>query len=269
MSETSNETRYCYRHPDRETLLACSDCGRPICGQCSIDAAVGQKCPQCLRSVGRQPVIRGREIVSGRGRIPPVTMTILAVSVALFFGRSMVGIDLAQVSSLVDDGQWWRIFSAALLHADLTHILFNMYALYVLGPQIERHFGAAPYLALYVASAGVGGVFAQYFTAGAFVAVGASGAIFGLFGIWLQMAIRGRNTRTGRNLLSQLGFVLLINAALPLFIRQISWQAHLGGLIAGFLIGEIWSRVKGDNEAAIRTAMAVLVAVLAAAAVII
>lgn len=262
-------TQVCYRHPERETRLSCSDCGRPICSACSIDAAVGQKCPQCVGEQGRQRTIHAR--ASRRGLvagIPPVTKAILIVTVAMFFLGGGVERYLIHNSGLVEAGEWWRLFTTALLHASFTHILFNMWALYVLGPQIERGVGSGPFLALYVASAGMGGVAAQFFTPGTFAAVGASGAVFGLFGVWLNLAVRRRNTAWGRALLSQLGFILLINAALPLLFPAISWQAHLGGFITGFLVGEAWSRVKGPQAERYRAAVATAVAVLAVAIVL-
>jgi membrane associated rhomboid family serine protease len=139
-----------------------------------------------------------------------------------------------------------------------------MWALYVLGPQIERGVGTWPFVTLYLASAGVGGVFAFYLGGTNDIAVGASGAIFGLFGIWLSWALHRRSTPYGRAVLTQLLFLLAINAAIPFIFRNVSWQAHLGGLIAGFVIGEIWSRIQGPNADAMRAWVGVAVAVLAA-----
>jgi membrane associated rhomboid family serine protease len=195
---TEPETTVCYRHPDRETRLACSDCGRPICPACSIDAAVGQKCPQCVGEVGRQKTIDVRASRGVTAGIPPVTKTIIAVTALIFFLGSGIDDYLVHNSALVAAGEWWRIFTTALLHASLTHILFNMWALYALGPLIERSVGSGPFIALYLAAAGMGGVAAQFFTPGLFNAVGASGAVFGLFGVWLNLAIRRRNTAWGR-----------------------------------------------------------------------
>jgi membrane associated rhomboid family serine protease len=142
-----------------------------------------------------------------------------------------------------------------------------MWALWVLGPQIERGVGTWPFVSLYLAAAGVGGaVFFYLGSQGA--AVGASGAIFGLFGIWLSWGIQRRNTLQGRALLGQLGFLLLINAALPFIFRGIAWEAHLGGLVAGFLIGVAWSRIRGPNAAVMRSAVGFAVAALAAVVVI-
>jgi len=195
-------------------------------------------------------------------------MTFIAIAV-IFYLLGVLGLEeelirrFAQINLAVEAGEWWRIFTVVLLHGSVTHILFNMWALWVLGPQIERGVGTWPFVSLYLASAAVGGAFAFYLGDIRDIGVGASGAIFGLFGIWLSWALHRRGTMQGRAILGQLGFLLLINAAIPFIFRNVSWQAHLGGLIAGFVIGEIWSRITGPNAEAMRTAAGALVAVLA------
>jgi rhomboid protease GluP len=202
----------------------------------------------------------------------PATVTFIAVAV-IFYLLDAFGIveglvpRFAQINALVEEGEWWRIFTVVLLHGSITHILFNMWALWALGPQIERGVGTWPFVSLFLASAGVGGVFAYYLGDINDIAIGASGAIFGLFGIWLSWALHRRNTMQGRALLSQLIFLLVINAAIPFVFRNISWQAHLGGLIAGFVIGEIWSRIRGPNAEAMRAWVGFAIAALAALAV--
>jgi rhomboid protease GluP len=199
-------------------------------------------------------------------------MTFIVVAV-IFFVLDATGIveDLvprfAQINVLIADGEWWRIFSVVLLHGSITHLIFNMWALWVLGPQIERGVGTWPFVSLFLASAGVGGVFAYYLGDLGDIGVGASGAIFGLFGIWLSWALHRRNTLQGRALLGQLIFLLVINAAIPFVFSNISWQAHLGGLLAGFVIGEIWSRIRGPKSEAMRAWVGFAVAALAAVAV--
>lgn len=202
-------------------------------------------------------------------------MTFIALAVIFFvltgFGRNVqseIFQALAQVNVLVAEGQWWRIFTPILLHAGITHILFNMWALWVLGPQIERGVGTWPFVGAYLASAGMGGAFAYLMGGPTDIAVGASGAIFGLFGIWFNFAVRRRNTAQGRFLLRQIMFLLLLNAALPFIVGGIAWEAHLGGLIAGFVIGELWSRVPRGNAVAGRIAVTVAIGGLAIAAVL-
>lgn len=264
----------CYRHPDRHTLLKCSRCDRPICAACSIDATVGQRCPECVRSEGTQKIIPTGDRAS-RASGAPATKTFIGLAVVFFvltgFGRSGGAIfeALAQWNLAVAAGEWWRIFTPILLHASITHILFNMWALWVLGPQIERGVGTWPFVSLFLASAGVGGAFAFYLGDPLDVAVGASGAIFGLFGIWLSWAMHRRNTMQGRAMLRQIGVLLLINAAIPFLVPNIAWQAHLGGLIAGMVIGEIWSRLRGPNIEVLRTLTGVAIAIAAALSVMI
>lgn len=263
----------CYRHPDRATLLTCSRCGRPICAACSTDASVGQRCPECLREEGTQKVIPTGP--RRRSTAPPATRLFLAAAVAFFVAtlspevRLTLFSALAQSNAAVAAGEWWRIFTPVLLHASLMHLLFNMWALWVLGPQVERGVGTWPFVGLYLASAGMGGVFFFYMGAPGAIAVGASGAIFGLFGIWFNWAVRRRNTMSGRVLLRQIGFLLAINAAIPFMIPGIAWEAHLGGLITGFLIGEMWSRIRGPNATNMRAVAAFAVAGLAAVLAII
>jgi membrane associated rhomboid family serine protease len=203
-------------------------------------------------------------------------VTFIALAVAFFvltgFGRNLggpIGQNLAQVNFLVGQGEWWRLFTPILLHAGITHILFNMWALWVLGPQIERGVGSWAFSAAFLASGAVGGAFLYFMGTPQSVAVGASGAIFGLFGVWVNWAIRRRNTVQGRYLLRQILFLLALNAALPFIIPSIAWQAHLGGLVAGFVIGELWSRVRRREAEMARVAIAVAVAALAVVSVLV
>ena len=271
-------TPTCYRHPGRTTRLSCSECGKPICADCSHDAVVGQRCPECAAPAHRTRVVTGRDLRRQRLSSTPVTFGIMIAAGALFLlGLSSTEMDfrlvrnLAQWNFLVEDGEWYRIVSAALLHANLTHIAFNMYALYLFGPRLEREAGAIPFLLLYAATAAAGG--AAFFVLGDVrsVAVGASGAIFGLFGVWLVATYNIRNTPFGRAMFNQLLFLLALNAALPLFIRSIAWEAHAGGLVAGAAIGFLWSRYAAGkpNATAIRSGIAIAVGLLSLAAVIV
>jgi membrane associated rhomboid family serine protease len=254
-------------------MLRCSHCDRPICADCSTDAAVGQRCPECLRAEGVQTVIptgsRRRSTLASSGA--PATLTFIALAVG-FYVLGALGLSqeltlrFAQFNPLIGAGEWWRIFTVVLLHGSLTHILFNMWALWVLGPQIERGVGTWPFVSLYLASAAIGSA-VYFFIGGNTPAIGASGAIFGLFGVWLSWAIHRRGTMQGRAILGQLIFLLAINAALPLIFGGIAWQAHLGGLLAGLAIGEVWSRISGPNAERRRTLVGVAFALLAVVAV--
>lgn len=202
----------------------------------------------------------------------PATKAFIGIAVLFWLGTNFGGMReplyelFAQWNPAVAAGEWWRIFSPILLHAPgFAHILFNMWALWVLGPQIERGVGTGSFVGLFLASAGMGGAFMFVMGDPNAIAVGASGAIFGLFGIWFNWAVRRRKTVHGRMLLRQIGFLLLLNGALPFIIPSIAWEAHLGGLIAGFAIGELWSRARNETG---RLAVTVALAGLAIVAVL-
>ena len=262
----------CYRHPDRPTFLACAQCGKPICGECAVQGTVGQFCPDCARARGQQQVIPTRTARGSLAKSAPATFTFMAIAIGFYVltrvSRATEGdvFDLfAQANFLVDRGDWYRIFTPVLVHASVAHILFNMYALYQLGPAIEARVGIPSYVGLLLAAAGWGGAFAFRLGGPDDILIGASGAIFGLFGLWLHSAFRLRDTAFGRNLLSSLGITLALNLALPFLIPGISWQGHLGGLVCGVLIGELWSRVKRPQ----RPFAALALAVVAVAAVLV
>ena len=186
----------------------------------------------------------------------------LVGDLAMFGGLSDLGLGVA-------GGQWWRMFTAALLHGSMFHILFNMWALYAFGPQIERESGSLPFFAIYLSAASGGSLFVFWLSEPFVFSIGASGAIFGLFGVWLAGAYRLRHTRFGRRVLSQLGILLAINFALPLFIPNIAWEAHLGGIVTGILIGLLWSaQRRWGHGAAWLTVSALAVGVLAVGAAV-
>ena len=270
----------CYRHPDRPTRLACSECGRMICPECSHDAAVGQRCPECAAPQGRYREVRARRDVFGGATMQtaPVTMGLIVVNVAIFllgFLSPDLNDQLIQRFALVSgslaaqfgtDGEWWRIITSAFLHGGIAHILFNMYALYIFGPRLEQQVGSPAFASMYFACAAAGGAMSYAF--GNSVSIGASGAIFGLFGAWLFVAWRMRKSPGGRAMFNQLFVLLAINLALPLLIPNIDWRAHVGGLTAGILIAWLWSifAVGRPNAVAIRTTIALIV--LAASVVV-
>jgi len=264
----------CYRHPDRSTRLACSNCGRPICVECSRDASVGQKCPDCTTPEHRTRVIPARSITRpGRGAAP-VTLALIGINVVIFglqelFPALRIVPRAAQIPFLVDQGEWWRVLTATFLHGGLLHLAFNMYALWLFGPVLERRFGAASYASLYAAGGLTGGMLYQLIGSDA-AAVGASGAIFGLLGALLAASYRQRHTRAGAAVFGQLGVLLAINLALPLFLPDIAWQAHVGGLAGGILIAAVWDHMPlaGRSAQWRRVAVALTVAGAAVAVVL-
>lgn len=276
MTSPSRETTVCYRHPDRPTRLACTSCGRPICVDCSYDAAVGQRCPECAAPEGRHTVISARSIRRVSRESTPVTWALIAINLGLFLvGRidtdvgSRLFIEGAQHPVLIEGGEWYRVFTAMFLHDGLVHVGFNSYALYLFGPALERRFGSASFASLYLA-AGLGGG-ALYHAVGRQVfAIGASGAVFGLMAALIAATFRQRHTPAGRAVFSQLMLLLAINLALPAIVPNIAWEAHLGGLVAGLLISAAWDRLPHERPGAVtgRVAVAVGVAVAALVAVL-
>ncbi len=262
----------CYRHPDRETLLGCATCGKPICIECAVDTPAGQKCFECARPAARQ--VSARQLLN---RPTPVSFGLIGVAVLLFvaprvvpglaeptvqWARDLIEQNAAQANWLVADGEWWRVLTAAFLHGSSTHLLFNMWALYVFGPELERQIGSSTFAVLYLSTAAAGGAAAYLLSAEFTVLVGASGAIFGLFGVWLVGSWRVRHTRAGAALYRQLIILLGINAVFSFVVPQISWQGHLGGFLAGLAIGYLWGQVPNKTTMN-RTAIAAAVGLVA------
>ena len=245
--------------------------GKSICVECSHDAAVGQLCPDDAAKTDRHQVVRARSLYDRPTfQTAPVSFFILGVTVAIF----VVGIvsaearlwlleNLALDNILVEAGEWWRIFTAALLHANFLHIGFNMYVLWIFGPRLEQQVGSPAFGALYVAAAATGGLFSYLFGPENSVSIGASGAIFGLFGAWLVASWKMRHSPGGRSMFNQLFVLLAINLVFGFVVPGIDWRAHLGGLAAGALIAWLWSvfAVGKPNAIAIRTAIATSVIV--------
>ena len=245
-----DEAPVCYRHSDRRTRLRCSVCNRSICPDCSYDASVGQRCPECHKSVGTTQVRRARDLNALGGA--PFTRGILIAIVAGYLAQIVVvGFEssLIQTATGIDDNELWRLVTTAFLHGSLFHLALNGYALWILGPPIERAVGPASFVTLWLASV-IGGGVTVHLIGGYFAVVGASGALFGLFGYFLVVGWRQRKTQAGRGLLRQFGFLLAINAAAPLFFPIISWEAHLGGLITGVAVTAMWAAWGGRTETA-------------------
>src|SRR5690242_15367328 len=236
----------CYRHPDRETGLSCSECGRPICTECMTAAPVGLRCPD---HAGRERKVRrpafsvprgqvGR--LSGSNTFAPVTRALIAINVAVYLITAVQGAGLNHPGGRlffkmvldgpdVKNGGWWRLITAAFLHANLIHIGFNMFALWVIGGPVEHFLGRARFLGLYFA-AGLAGSAGALLQAPLQPTVGASGAIFGILGALLIIEYQA----TGR-LAGQAMTLIAINLVFSFSFSGISWGGHVGGLIGGIL----------------------------------
>ncbi|HTY72706.1 MAG TPA: rhomboid family intramembrane serine protease [Actinomycetes bacterium] len=222
----------CYRHPGRETYVRCARCDRPICPDCMTSAAVGFQCPECIRD-GRASVREARTLAGGRVGSRPgvVTRTIVYVTVGVFVLQVLSGEvtrQLALVNFAVAAGEWYRLITVTLVHGSILHVAFNMYALWLVGQQVEVWLGRWRFLTLYLVSALAGSSLSYAFGGG--YSVGASGAIFGVFG---ALAVLYR--RLGYDPRPALALIV-INLALTFAIPTIDWHAHVGGLVAGVLL---------------------------------
>lgn len=216
-------------------------------------------------------MITAQAIRQGGRRTAPVTFTIIGICLAVFLLGELdpqLGFRLfdegAQQADLIRAGEWWRPLTSMFLHAGLAHVGFNMWALYLFGPALERRYGSIPFAALYLAS-GLGGSALYHVIGRGNPAVGASGAIFGLMGALIVTLYRQRHDRIGRAIFSQLILLLAINLALPLVIPSIAWEAHVGGLVAGGGVAFAWDRLPITGRAAIPRQLSVALAVVAVA----
>lgn len=232
----------CARHPDRPTGLACVRCGRPACPDCLRSAAVGFQCVDCV-AAGQRDVRSARTAAGAKlstGFTPIVTYALIAVNVVVFVitavqSGSFVSND--RRSSLFDawalwppavaDGQLIRLIGSGFLHIGPLHLAVNMFALWIVGRDVERVLGRSRYLAVYLTAllGGSAGVMAL----GRLneVTAGASGAIFGLFGALAVVLIRLRQSP------GPIIAIILINIVISVSIPGVSLWGHVGGLVAG------------------------------------
>jgi membrane associated rhomboid family serine protease len=253
----------CFRHPNRETYVSCVRCGRPACPDCLRSAAVGQQCVECVRE-GNRTVRRPSALFGGKvAERPWVTWTLVALNVLVYLGEIVNSNTLVNDGEMiaklgpttgVADGQWYRLITSAFLHAPLGsgfgifHILFNMYALIVVGPALERLLGRVRFLSVYLVSALGGSVLSYLIAAPTAASIGASGAIFGLFGAWLVLAKRLRLDYR------QVVGLIVLNLIISFGVPGIAWQAHVGGLIAGSALTAAYAYAPRDNRTLIQLA---------------
>jgi membrane associated rhomboid family serine protease len=241
MSTAATGLPTCYRHPDRETGLSCSECGRPICTECMTPAAVGLRCPD---HAGSRKGVKPPRIVRrapGGATEALVTRTLIAVNVIVYLITAVQGAgmnapggrlfnDMFLYGPYVAHGDWWRLITAAFLHASILHIGLNMYVLWIIGRPVEQYLGRARFLGLYFVSGLAGSAGALVLTPTA-LTVGASGAIFGILGALLIIEWQ----TTGRLAGNAMTWIV-INLALSFVISNVSIGGHVGGLIGGILV---------------------------------
>lgn len=226
----------CYRHPNRETNVACSRCARPICPDCMTPSPVGMRCPECAGERSKSTAVR-----FGRRETPYATYALMALSVIAFVaevgggggaaslqgGGPLIG-DGGLFGPAVADGEWYRIVTSGFLHAGPLHLFLNMFVLYILGGLLEPAIGSARLVGIYFVSLLAGSVGALLLTPDE-LTVGASGAVYGLFAAAFLIA----RDRGIEQLSSQIGIWIVINLVFTFSIPGISIGGHLGGLAGG------------------------------------
>lgn len=224
-----------------------------------IPAAVGYQCPDCVRAgaaATRQPTtVFGGQL----GREGAVSTTLIGICVAAFVALGMLnlggGLDrwAMQPVAIALGDQWGRLLTAIFLHSGLLHLALNMYALYLLGPPLERTLGHGRFLTLFLVS-GLGGSVASYaFSPLLTISVGASGAIFGLMAAWI--VVHRRLNADATPVIILLG----INVVLGFVVSGIDWRAHLGGAAVGAVVAVILTSGRGAQGRAKTGRQAVLV----------
>jgi len=233
----------CSWHPDRQTALTCTRCGRPACPECLTPASVGFHCRACVAEAqaAQRPV---RTVAGGRvGQRPIVSMILIGINLAVFVvtalqARSVMNLSFSRlyvqgslIPAEVASGEFWRLLTAGFLHGGLIHIATNMISLYLLGLPLERMLGRSRFLAIYLLSLFGSSVSVMLFSAPFSPTIGASGAIYGLMG-----ALVVTFKRFGFDL-RQLLVVVALNVYITFQVPGISWQGHLGGLVVGAIVG--------------------------------
>jgi membrane associated rhomboid family serine protease len=258
------EQQFCYRHPDRETGLSCSECGRPICVDCMTVAPVGIRCPEhsgtrprAVTAAATKPATvatkRVRRTAARHGYVIPefsVTRVLVVVNVLIYFlelamggtidgtGNKIFEHGALVVNGIYPDGslaglahgEWYRLISAAFLHYGPIHLALNMLALWWLGQPVEAALGRWRFFLLYMVAGLAGSAGALIITPNA-ITVGASGAIFGILGALLVLEYQVTGSLAGQAMT-----LIVINLAFSAgFSSNISLGGHVGGLIAGIL----------------------------------
>jgi membrane associated rhomboid family serine protease len=200
---------------------------------------VGMRCPECASQ--RTRVTRGVGEASLLSQAP-ATLVLIALNVAAFLAEVAAGggglsprassllVDFGLYGPFVAEGEWYRLLTSGFLHISLIHVGFNMFALYFLGRLLEPGIGTPRFVALYLASL-FAGSFGALLLSPDTLTIGASGAVFGIFGATFIIA----RHRGVDNLAASVGVILLLNLAITLGNPEISIGGHLGGLVGGVL----------------------------------
>jgi len=180
-----------------------------------------------------------------------IAINILGYILSAFLSQSLIDMDIEVLVDMgalfgpmtVLDGEWWRLFTAMFLHGGMTHLLMNMFSLYLIGRGVEQYFNTTSYLSIYLFSGLLGGLASLYMHP-ASVGVGASGAIFGIFGAMggFFIAHRDKIEAHTKAFMKEFAIIIGINLVIGFSIPSVDVSAHIGGLIVGFIGGYIVSK---------------------------
>jgi membrane associated rhomboid family serine protease len=229
------------------------------------DASVGHQCAECV-SAGAKAV-RQPKARSGRpwgSAMPVVTYVLIAINVVAFVIQTAsprLEAEFVMWSPAVANGELYRLLTSAFLHSGITHILFNMFALFVVGPPLEIWLGRVRFIALYLLSAIGGSVLIYLFSPLDVPTLGASGAVFGLFAATFVV---GRKVNVD---IRWVVIMIVINLVITFTVPSISWQGHLGGLMTGGLVA--FAYAYAPAKARLQVQVGATVAILALFAVLI
>lgn len=245
-----------------------------------IDASVGYQCPECVRE-GSRSVRKATTPLGGERRENTnlVTKALIAINALVWLTVAISGSSvLDERLSLFKDartsysaeagvlnGEWYRMFTATFLHIEIWHIALNMFALWILGSALEPVLGRWRFLTLYVLSGLGGSVVSLLGLADNQASLGASGAVFGLFGALFIVARRlGADT-------SFIVIILAINVIIGFTVPSIDWRAHLGGLVTGAVLALVFAHAPPRHRTAygVGACVAVFVIIVAVAALLV
>lgn len=188
-----------------------------------------------------------------------------------FHSRDIVDMDLEVLVSMgalfgplvVLDNEWWRLGTAMFLHGGIIHVLMNMFSLYLIGRGAEMYFDAKSYLSIYIFSGAIGGLVSLYMHPVS-VGVGASGAIFGVFGALAGffLAHKEQIPKESKSFMKSFGVIIVINLIIGFSIESVDVSAHIGGLAVGFIGGFLLS--KGRNLLSLYNSFMILLVVVIA-----
>ena len=264
----------CYRHPNRETYVSCSECGRGICPDCMVFGPVGIRCPDHARGAAAAPKQRAK--VTARRLSAPVglvTRILIGVNVGVYLLELATGaginansgwiyehgvliataIDSSGHAIGVAQGDWWRLITAPFLHYGPVHLGLNMLVLWFIGPALEEYFGRWRYLLLYLVAGLAGSAGALILSPNA-LTVGASGAIWGLMGAAVLLEARKIYVFGGQ----AMGLVVFNLIFTLVLVRSgVSLGGHIGGGIGGAVAALAFSSLRRTPTLATLSVVAV------------